>query len=116
MNQNQLKSLKDYIAINGGATLAPDGSMTALSAGYMVSLQGHEKKTTLKKLSLKEINSYLNTARKLNAFAGLWLDGDVLYIDISIRILHRMQAIAAGIKNKQLAIYDLKENQSIYIK
>lgn len=115
MNKKQLNIIKNYIEINGGATLDNRLNFTALKYGYMVSLQGYELKTTLKNLSNKMIKKYQKIATEKNAFIGFWMDGGALYLDISINILNKMQAIATGRKNKQLAIYDLKENQSIYI-
>lgn len=115
MNKKQLKMIKNYLAINGGATMDHQLNFTALNGGFMVSLQNYEKKTTLKKLNNKTIKQYQKLAKEKNAFIGFWIDGDVLYIDLSVNILNKMQAIATGRKHKQFAIYDLKENKSIYI-
>lgn len=115
MTKKQLKALKNYITINGGATVAADGSIALLNSGFMVSLAGYEKKSTIKNLSLKVINQYLKQAECLGGFAGFWVDDDILYIDISKNIINKQQAIAEGLKNKQKAIYNIKENQSLYL-
>ena len=115
MTKRQLKQLKEHITQNGGATLTPRGRITALKYGFMVSVAGYEKRTTLKRLNKRIINKYLKLARKADAFAGLWLDNNILYLDISKQYATKAQAIEAGLKNKQLAIYNNAEQTTIYL-
>ena len=48
-------------------------------------------------------------------YIGLWLDNNKMYIDISINIIDKVEALEFGKKNKQLAIYDIVNNDSIYL-
>lgn len=115
MKKNQLLNLLEAVKINGGATLKSDGSFLLVDAGYMVSLSGYEKKIALNDLNIQMINDYLLIAKKLKAYAGLWIDNNILYLDISIKILNKQQAINTGRKNKQKAIFDLFNKESIYL-
>ena len=116
MNKKQLKQLKEHIAKYGGATLTSAGVITALSAGYMCSIYGYEKKTSLKRLNKRLLNKYFRKARNIGAYVGAWLDNDILYLDLSKQYATKAQAISEGLKNKQLAIYDNANAQSVYIK
>lgn len=115
MKKNQLLNLLNAVKINGGATLKSDGSFLLVDAGYMVSLSGYEKKIALSELNIQMINEYLLIAKKLKAYARLWIDNNILYLDISIKILNKQQAIYTAKKNKQKAIFDLLNKESIYI-
>ena len=111
-----LKQLKNYVKHNDGATIdATTGDIALLKAGYMVSVAGFETKTTLRRLSYRQVKYYLKEAKKRGAFLGLWLDGDTLYIDISENIALLGDAVIKARDNKQLAIYDIKNTTSIYL-
>lgn len=100
----------------GGATLTKELKALEKNDGYMVSLLGYEKTFTFDQLEEleKEILNYRNKLKK-NEFIGIWIDNDIIYLDISKHYIKKEKAKKAGIKNKQLAIYDLKENKSIYL-
>lgn len=108
---NDLK-LKNIIS-NKGATLDGNGQDLKASRGFMVSIIGTEVKTDangLKKALDKKIEEIKG---QKGLFCGAWLDGDTWYIDTSILIQDKKQAIKIGLQNNQLAIYDLKNNDSI---
>lgn len=112
-----IKELKKYIALTGGATLdAYTGSVALLHNGYMVSVKGYERKLRLSNLNNRLLGRYVKIAKQQNAFIGLWLDEGVLYIDISVCISDLHEAIITATANEQLAIYDLKNAVSIYLK
>lgn len=111
----KLFALKNYIAVNGGATLDANGSACALSSGYMVSLAGSELKIKPKKLTKKIIKKYLIKAKMAGAYVGFWRNDGFIYVDLSVNIKNKMQAIQAGLKNNQLAIYDVKKDCSIFL-
>lgn len=101
---------------NGGATLTKDLKNATLKNGYMVSIMGMER--TYKKENIKELKESIQEYQKIlknNEYIGLWLDNDIIYLDISKHFKDLKQAKKVGIKNKQLAIYDLKNNKSIYL-
>lgn len=115
MNNKQLKQLKNYVVKNGGATLKNDGSFTDLDSGYMVSLKNTELKIALSDLKLKDLNTYLKLAKNKNSYGGLWLDNNILYLDLSINIINKNEALKVAKNNSQLAIYDLANQATIYL-
>lgn len=90
-----------------------------LKRGYMVSLEGTETQTKGDDYQaiIKAIEEKQAIIKdKNNMYIGLWLDSNIMYIDISINIIDKVEALEFGKYNKQLAIYDLKNNDSIYLK
>ncbi|MCI6457236.1 MAG: hypothetical protein MSA56_06000 [Clostridium sp.] len=116
MNKEQIK---EYILKNEGLTLEVDTlEPSQKKDGFMVSLYGSEEQ-------IKDINKLVNKimeraeklkkANKKNMFVGVWLYNGVYYLDYSINIKDYKKAVEFGKNNKQLAIYDLKNNTSINI-
>ena len=111
------KMIKEMIN-NGGATLDVNYNNFNSSIGYMVSIKGHEKKININDIEniKKEISKKMELIKnKKNCFVGLWVDNDILYIDISKHIINYNRALEVARNNKQLAIYDLKNDKSIYL-
>ena len=114
----ELENIKKIIK-NGGETLTKDLKKASLNNGYMVSLEGAESQVksddynAIKK-ALEEKQAIIQDSK--NLYIGLWLDGGIMYIDLSINIKDKVEALEFGKKNKQLAIYDLVNNDSIYLK
>ena len=114
----KLEDIKRIIK-NGGATLTRELKKAELKKGYMVSLEGTETQTqgddhqAIKK-AIEEKQEIIKDSK--NLFIGLWLDSGIMYIDISINIEDRAEALEFAKKNKQLAIYDLVNNDSLYLK
>lgn len=48
-------------------------------------------------------------------YLGGWMDGDKLYIDMSTWIHDKDKAISMGVNLNQKAIYDIKNDESIYL-
>lgn len=116
MNTKQLTKIKKLIIENDGLTLSSDGKIANISKGYMVSLEGHEK--VVKKidhLELATVKRYLKNAKKLNAFVGFWVDNGLIYLDLSINIKTKKEALKIAKNNKQLAIFDCKKLVSIHL-
>lgn len=104
---------------NGGATLDKKLENANNNSGYMVSIYGQETKLDIQ--NVEEIKKAILQKQKIvknynNLFIGLWIDKNDIYIDISINIIDKTEALEFGKKNKQLAIYDSKNNDSIYLK
>ena len=111
------KMIKEMIK-NGGATLDVNYNNFNASAGYMVSIKGHEKKININDIEniKKEIIKKMELIkRKKSYFVGLWVDNELMYIDISKHIIKYNRALEVARNNKQLAIYDLKNNKNIYL-
>ena len=45
----------------------------------------------------------------------MWLEDDILYIDVSVHIINYLKALEVARNNEQKAIYDLQKNDSIYL-
>lgn len=111
------KMIKTIIK-DGGATLDTNYNNFNVSAGFMVSLYGYETKINIDNIEdiKKEIETKREIAENINdAYVGLWVDNDILYIDISKHIKNYNRALEVARNNAQLAIYDLKNNASIYL-
>ena len=111
------KMIKEMIN-NGGATLDVDYNNFNTSAGYMVSIKGQEKKININ--DIENIKKEITKKRELiknrkGYYIGLWVDNDILYIDISKHIIKYNRALEVARNNKQLAVYDLKNDKSIYL-
>ena len=103
---------------NGGATLDYNYNNFKSDIGFMVSLKGQEVK--IDKNDIQEIKKEIEKKRefikdKRGLFIGLWLDNDMMYIDVSVHIVNYLRALEVARNNEQLAIYDLKNSDSIYL-
>lgn len=104
---------------NKGETLTKDLKKAELKRGYMVSLEGAE--TQVAGNDYEAINQAIKEKQEIikdskDLFIGLWLDSGVMYIDIGINIQDKTEALEFAKYNRQLAIYDLINNDSIYLK
>lgn len=114
----ELKDIKKIIE-NKGETLTKELKKASIKGGFMVSLEGTEIQTqgddyqAIKK-AIEEKQKIIKD--KNNMYIGLWLDSNIMYIDISINIIDKVEALEFAKYNKQLAIYDLVNNDSIYLK
>ena len=103
---------------NGGATLDYNYNNFNSKDGFMVSLDSYEAKVDIDNIEAikKEIETKKEIAKKIKgAYIGLWLDKGLVYIDISKHIIDYNRALEVARNNKQLAIYDLKNDNSIYL-
>lgn len=114
----KLEEVKRIIE-NGGATLTSELKKADLKRGYMVSLEGAESqvKGNDYQAIIKAIEEKQEIIKdKDNLYIGLWLDGGIMYVDLSINIEDKVDALEFAKYNKQLAIYDITNNDSIYLK
>ena len=91
----------------GGATLTSSLEVANINGGYMVSILGYEK--IFEYNDTEGINNYVKNLQgkigsKKGYFIGLWTFKNELYIDVSINILDKVDALEFGKKNKQIAI------------
>lgn len=103
---------------NKGATLDYNYNDFTSDKGFMVSLQGQEIKVN--KNDIQGIKKEIEKKRefignKKGLLIGLWLDSDIMFIDVSTHIVDYLEALEVARNNDQLAIYDLKNNDSIYL-
>lgn len=102
----------------GGETLTSNLKVANIAGGYMVSILGYEK--TFEYNDTKNINDYiLNLQDKIKDkkgyFIGLWTYENKLYIDVSINIIDKVDALEFGKKNKQISIYNIENGNTIDI-
>lgn len=121
MKKEVLKEIKEYIKENKGITLDINTMKnTTKKSGFSVSLAGYETKEKDINKTMKVVKEYIKAVKKINKkslFVGVWYDEKTsyYYIDISIIVSKRREAERIAKENKQLAIYDLKNNDSIYL-
>lgn len=121
MKKEVLKDIKEYIKENKGITLDINTMKnTTIKNGYSVSLAGYETKEKNIDKTMEIVKDYIKAVKNLNKnnlFVGVWYDEKTqyYYIDISMIINKRREAERIAKDNKQLAIYDLKNNDSIYL-
>ena len=114
MNNNRIIEIIE----NKGATLDYNYNNFKSDRGYMVSLKGQEVKVN--KNDIENIKKEIEKKRefikdKKGLFIGLWLEDDILYIDVSIYIIDYLKALEVARNNEQKAIYDLQKNDSIHL-
>lgn len=100
--------------VKNGASL--DGNLQPITKkdGFMCSLLGYEK--TFNPCDIDAIKKTIieyKSNLKAGQFVGIWQYNGLVYVDISRHYTKKQDAIRNGIKNKQLAIYDIKNNRDI---
>lgn len=115
-----MKNLKDFVAAiieNGGATynLANGGTV---HDGYMVS----KKEFGMKYLDVSIEHAVIHFIQKYGFelfepenYIGAWTDEGILYLDISNHYTTKAEALKQGRANEQKAIYDVTNQESIYL-
>lgn len=100
---------------NSGGTFTKDGQPVNLTDGYMVGIRGLVSGMDEDSFNILfgRVARYENTHHEHDAYVGTWVHENQIYIDLSLHILNLNHAIMIGKLNRQLAIYDLKNNVSI---
>ena len=107
----------EYIKNNGGITLTKKGEQAELKKGFMVSLFGTEYKTENKREMIDKVKEYLEKIENNNdgLFVGVWLDSGSYYVDFSINIIDKVEALEFGKKHKQKSIYNINNDSYLYL-
>ena len=94
-----IKSIKR----NGGATINKYGERVSMKSGYQVSKRDLYiiPVDELDKLIIKEAMKLLESR---GDYLGVWIDNGNAYIDISVRIATKHDAMAMGRELKQLSV------------
>lgn len=116
-----MKELINKIIKNEGATLDKNLTSAELKKGFMVSLYGMEKKHSINNMDYKAIEDNLKEYKEIikdkkGFYVGCWCYEGYLYIDISECITDKTRALELADDRKQLAIYDIVNNESIELK
>lgn len=111
-----IKNIMEEIKENQGGTYNKNLKSINATSGFMVSLQGYERKCRTDEETEKAIKENMEIIKGLDsAYLGAWIDEGITYIDISVLVENKEDALELGKINNQLAIYDLKNNKSIYL-
>lgn len=111
-----IKKIIEEIKENGGGTYNKELKSINATSGYMVSLLGYERKCKTIEEIEKAITENTEIIRGLDsAYLGAWIDEGIVYIDISVLVENKEDALQLGKINNQLAIYDIQNNESIYL-
>lgn len=116
MNIN-VKKIKNLTIKNGGFSLNPDG--LSATSGFMISCKDLYK-IALSDLTPDKLNNAIKQATEIGGYIGGWLDTetndkDNFYLDISINIKDKDEALKIAKDKNQLAIYDISTGESIYL-
>lgn len=118
-NFNVSNMMAYSLKMGGGTFSVSDGEPVEFRKGFQVSIKDIKKldlTTATEKQIKKAFDRAFYSAEALGCgYVGTWIDNNILYIDISIKINKLDDAITAGKNNKQLAIYDWAKLDSIYI-
>lgn len=121
MKKEEVKELIKKAIEKGGFTIDKTGKAPNVKSGYIVSDFGKEKTYFINDINdmrqlEKDIITYFEDIQNSDgANVGLWLDNDILFLDISRIYQNKKEALKIGKKNRQLAIYDIKNDKSINI-
>ena len=111
-----IKTIIREIKENNGGTYNKEYKTINAKKGFMVSLQGYERKCKTEQETEKAIKENMEIVRGLDsAYLGAWSDEGITYIDISVLVENKEDAMQLGKINNQLAIYDIQNNESIYL-
>ena len=102
---NKEKTIESIIK-NGGGNLK-DWQPVNYSNGYMVAI----KKGAI--INVNDTASIIKFINSVNGSCGLWVNNGFMYIDISINIQDKKEALQLASELKELAIFDCKELKDI---
>lgn len=113
--------LKQIIKNNGGFSINANGDSP--KNGYMVSVKDmfQLKLSDITDNEIEKLEIELNNLEKQgykNGYIGGWLDSetDIVYLDISYNFRSLGLALSEASNTNQLAIYDIANDTSIYLK
>jgi hypothetical protein len=118
---SNLINFKNSIINTGGASYNLLTGEFNPSTGFMVSIKGHEERSIFNVNNLQyTIARYIRTKADIllsgeneELFLGGWIDKGDLYLDVSILIENKDEAIRVAIANDQKAYYDCNIGKSI---
>jgi len=115
----QTKRLYHKVLKDGGITITSRLVQVKRQTGFFVSLKNQEIVIPLKDFIPDTLSERINSLRvKDTQYIGIWVDkvNEKVYIDISVWIRDREQAIQKGIDESQIAIWDIEKGQEVYLK
>ena len=116
-----LSSFLPTVLKKGGASYNITTGDTTPKTGYMVSIDGHEEVYECTNILDHVVRDYVVRHSEIlsdgETYLGGWLykQTSTVYLDVSMHILDRQEAIEFAKKNYQIAIYDCKNKTEIRI-
>lgn len=100
-----IKKLKQIVN-DGGATLRRDGVAVTYADGYQVSKKDcYIVDITATEDLANAVNTVLAMLNR-GEYCGIWINDGKAYIDISIRLADKVEALNMGRKLNQISIYE----------
>lgn len=113
----KLKQFKNRTLTNGGCSMSINGIIP--TSGYMVGIAGNERILNKQDFNLKNIRAYVSDKfEKLvepNMFIGSWENKGKIYLDTSMNISNKEEAIRIARELGELAIFDIENGETIYL-
>ncbi len=113
------------VAYDGGSTRSIVAGVQPPTTGYAVSLAGYERTYPLtpgytRTSHVQRLaHAYTDAHRAVLAQPGhylrAWLDGNVLYLDVSQVVPERAVALRLGRERGQLAVFDLARREDVKV-
>src|SRR5688572_23343725 len=115
-----LQQLSEEIKKTGGISYSLTYGSLQGRKGYCVSpYKDREIQIPLGEFDWVDIQSFCSENAELlaedNHFLGAWVDNDIVYLDVSVLMTRKADAIKKAKECNQLAIYSLTENKTIEI-
>ncbi|MEU9871065.1 hypothetical protein AB0C87_24760 [Actinomadura sp. NPDC048021] len=111
-----LITLAEQIREEGGATW--HNYRPAPVDGFLVSTVGHELTIPLAEFEGEDIWNYMLAKESAtfgldDLYFGAWIDGQLVYLDLSLHVQDRAEALIFGRLGGQLAIWDVEKAEEI---
>lgn len=101
---------------NQGCSMNLDGVKPV--TGYMVGVRGKELKINILDFNAGHIDSFirgnLDFLHNRNYSIGTWIDNDIIYLDLSLNMPNKDNALIWGKANGQICIWDVEKKIEIY--
>lgn len=101
---------------NQGCTMSLRGQEP--SSGYMVGLKGYELRINVLDFTPEHVDHVIRkNLPKLyedKVYLGSWINGDQVYLDLSVNLQNKAVALAYGVLNGQICIWDILRKVEIY--
>lgn len=104
--------------VHNGATVNPaDPYASTPRSGFAVSIPGAERKIPASTFTIGTVREYvtdhLADLSGPNVYVGTWVDGEHVYLDVSIVVADLIDAVALGHASGQLAVFDFASFETI---
>ena len=88
-------------------------------SGFAVGVEGHEKTVPLDIFTYRSIRGYI-LDKSVELFEegyclGIWIDGNLVYLDLSLVFEDQVEASLVARAHKQLAYYDLAKKEEVRV-